>query len=57
MATILYCKDPNNKGCSWTGEHDELVALTDVLDDRDFSHCPNCDSKDFDEEDEEEDED
>jgi hypothetical protein len=50
----LYCNDPLNKGCSWSGDPQELVALTDALDDRDFSFCPNCDGKDFQEEEDDE---
>lgn len=52
MSTILYCNDPLKKGCGWSGDSTELVALTDALDDRDFSFCPRCDGKDFQEEDE-----
>lgn len=50
----LYCNDPLNKHCRWSGDPDELVALTDDLNDRDFSYCPQCDGKDFEEEDDEE---
>ena len=39
--------------CGWSGDPEELVALTDDPNDRDFSHCPYCDGTDFDEEDEE----
>jgi len=28
--------------CGWSGDHSELIALTDDLDDRDFSYCPKC---------------
>jgi hypothetical protein len=51
---VLYCNDPNKKGCHWSGDPEELVALTSDLNDRDFTHCPNCDGNDFEEEDEEE---
>ena len=40
--------------CSWSGTREELVALTDDLDDQDFTHCPNCGGTEF-EEDEQED--
>jgi hypothetical protein len=56
MAVTLWCNDPLNKGCHWTGEPDELVALTDAFEDRDFTHCPNCDGADFQEDDEYEEE-
>lgn len=55
MDTILYCKDPKEKGCSWSGGHDELVALTDDSTDIAFDYCPNCEGDDFDEEDIEDD--
>lgn len=57
MDTMLYCKDPNNKGCTWSGESDELIALSNNANDNDFTHCPNCDGDDFDEEDIEDDDD
>lgn len=31
--------------CGWLGYVEELVALTDDLDDEDFSHCPRCEGK------------
>jgi len=45
---MLICNE-----CGWSGEAEELVALTDYLNDKDFSHCPYCGETDFDEEDEE----
>lgn len=42
---MLYCNE-----CSWSGEPDELVALTDAPEDREFTHCPQCDGISFDEE-------
>lgn len=51
----LHCNDPLKKGCSWSGDELELAALTDALDDRDFSYCPNCDGNDFEEEDDDDD--
>lgn len=56
MDTVLFCNDPNNKGCSWSGDSDELVALSDDANDNDFTHCPNCDGSDFEEEDQDDDE-
>lgn len=53
MAIILYCNDPKAQHCTWSGEHDELVALTDDINDEDFSYCPNCEGRDFQEEDDE----
>jgi len=50
MTVYLICNE-----CLWQGEPDELVALTDDLDDQDFSYCPNCGGKDLEEDDEEED--
>ena len=32
------------KNCGWVGDHTELVALPDDLEDNDFSHCPSCES-------------
>jgi len=40
MDEKLECQD-----CGWTGYSDELVALTDDLDDTDFKYCPNCNSE------------
>lgn len=37
MNDEVYCED-----CGWSGYVDSLVALTDNLDDVDFSHCPDC---------------
>ena len=37
MADDVECED-----CWWTGDPSELVALTDDVNDRDFSHCPDC---------------
>lgn len=39
------------------GDPDELVSLTSDLNDVDFSYCPNCEGKDFDEEEEDEEDD
>jgi hypothetical protein len=50
----LYCNDPKKQGCQWSGDPQELVALTDELDDVDFTHCPYCEGADFEELDEEE---
>ena len=52
--TILYCNDPLKKGCSWSGDSDELVSLTAALDDKEFTHCPHCGGTDFKEEEEDE---
>ena len=41
--------------CGWQGEPEELVALTDSIYDRDFTHCPNCDGDDFEDLEDEED--
>jgi len=49
---ILMCN-----GYGWQGTPEELVSLTDDLNDRDFSFCPHCDSSDFDELKDEEDSD
>ena len=49
MAFYLICND-----CGWSGYYEELVALTDDLNDKDFNYCPACESDDFDEEEEEE---
>jgi hypothetical protein len=49
----LYCNDPLKKGCSWSGDREELVSKTEDLDDNDFSFCPQCEGNDFQEEDEE----
>lgn len=38
--------------CGWSGDSSELVALTDDLEDRDFTHCPRCDGTDFEDEEE-----
>jgi NAD-dependent SIR2 family protein deacetylase len=48
MSTVLYCND-----CNWSGYPEELVALSDDLNDRDFSHCPWCEGQDFEEVEEE----
>ncbi len=45
----------NISDCPWQGTADELVTLTDNVNDRDFDFCPNCNGKDFDEEEEVED--
>ena len=39
--------------CGWAGDPSELIALTDDLNDRDFSYCPYCEHNDFDEEEDE----
>ena len=33
--------------CGWTGDYEQLISLTDDLDDKDFSYCPRCESKDI----------
>ena len=38
----IECED-----CGWSGDTSNLVALTDDLNDKDFSHCPDCGSKDI----------
>ena len=43
--------------CDWEGYSEELVALTDDLDDRDFSHCPYCESSNIESTDHDEEED
>ena len=40
--------------CGWIGDSAELVALTDDLDDIDFTHCPQCEGTDMEDEEEEE---
>lgn len=49
MATYLWCEN-----CSWSGHSEELVSLTDDLEDTDFTHCPYCDGTEFEEIEEEE---
>jgi hypothetical protein len=49
---ILYCNDPKNLGCSWSGNSDELICTDEDPDN--FTHCPNCKGMDFEEEEEEE---
>ena len=49
MSTLI-CNE-----CGWEGTPEELVSLTDDLNDRNFSFCPYCDSNNFDEEEDEED--
>ena len=36
--------------CGWSGEPEDLVALTGDEDNRGFSFCPFCEENDFDEE-------
>ena len=43
---VLWCEN-----CNWSGDRSELVAATDDLEDRDFSHCPDCGGTDFEEDD------
>lgn len=50
--TILYCNDPSKKGCHWSGDSAELVALGDD-DESTFTHCPQCEGTDFHEEEDE----
>ena len=49
---LLICEN-----CEWSGYPEELVSKTEALDDKDFSYCPYCDGKEFEEIDEDEDED
>jgi hypothetical protein len=56
MSVTLYCNDPMKKGCHWSGDPSELHSATDALDDRDFTHCPQCGGTDFYEEEEEDEE-
>ena len=35
--------------CFWEGKQDELVSLTDDVDDIAFDFCPSCEEKDFEE--------
>ena len=39
--------------CWWSGYPEELIALTDDLDDKDFSYCPRCNGNNFDKDEEE----
>jgi len=39
--------------CTWGGYHEELVSQTEDLDDKDFSYCPDCGGKEFEEVEEE----
>ena len=38
----IECED-----CGWSGLPADLVSLAEDEDDRDFSHCPDCGSKDI----------
>ena len=49
---LLVCEN-----CDWSGYREELVSQTEDIDDKDFSYCPYCDGKEFEEIDEYEDED
>lgn len=49
---ILYCEDPFNKHCHWSGSESELVCTEAEPDD--FTHCPNCNGAQFYEEEEDE---
>ena len=55
MMVTLFCNDPKKKGCHWSGDRQELVALTEDLNDQDFSYCPHCEGNDFEEVEEEDD--
>jgi len=46
MRIELYCAN-----CYWSGFAEELVSKTDDPDDWDFSYCPACGGKEFEEED------
>ena len=38
--------------CGWSGYPEELVCLTDSVDDKDFSYCPHCEKDNFEEDEE-----
>lgn len=41
----LYCNDPFDIGCSWSGDTSELVCTEDEPDG--FNHCSHCEGTDF----------
>jgi len=47
---ILFCNDPYDKGCFWSGDESELVCTDE--DEDCFTHCPQCGGTDFEEEEE-----